>query len=59
MPMADSKEVAERRKRRLMKFGAAAGAVLALACHVMPPKLQAACHAVSQIAPLACGAGGH
>lgn len=49
------------RRRRMMRLGALAGAVLALVCHCVPPKYQAACNAVSQIASLSCGApaGGH
>lgn len=50
------------RRRRLAKIGAAAGALLALVCHCVPPKYQAACTAISQVATLTCGApgpGGH
>ncbi len=41
--------------RNRMKWAAAAGAILALVCSCVPPKYQAACYAVAQIAPLTCG----
>lgn len=56
----DSKDNA--RRRRLARYAAAAGALLALVCHCVPPKYQAACNAISQVATLTCGAtgpGGH
>ena len=48
----------KRRRRRLAKYGAAFGVVLGLVCQTVPPRYQAACNAVSQIAALTCG-GSH
>ena len=58
--MSDDKDKQARaRSRRLMKIGAAAGVLLGLVCHCLPPRYQAACNTVSQVATMACGAGGH
>jgi hypothetical protein len=52
-------EAARRARRRLVRIGAAAGMVLGLVCHCLPPRYQAACNTVSQVTALTCGPGGH
>ncbi len=40
--------------KRFAKYSAIAGFVLALICQIVPPKYQAACNLVAQVAPHAC-----
>lgn len=43
------------KKNKHIRWGAALGAVLAVACHLLPPKFHHACDIVSQFAGLTCG----
>ena len=42
------------RAKRIARISALVGVVLAIVCHVVPPKYQAACNLVAQLAPHAC-----
>lgn len=41
--------------KKLVKWAAAAGALLGLLCSQLPPKYQAPCNMVSKITTLSCG----
>ncbi len=47
------KELTEKQKK-IAKYAAIAGFVLAIVCHALPPKYQAVCNLVAQVAPHAC-----
>jgi hypothetical protein len=57
-PPSTEKERALARRRKMLRWAAAIGAVLALACEAAPPQYQTVCRAVATFAPHACGAGG-
>ncbi len=46
---------AKRLVKKVSKYAAAAGMVLAIVCQSVPARYQAACNVVSQIVPHACG----
>ncbi len=41
--------------KKWSRYAALAGVVLAIVCHVVPPRYQAACNVVAQVVPHACG----
>lgn len=49
------KALTKAQRRRLMKFAAAAGGLLGLACHLLPHHYQAACSAVAKAVSIAVG----
>lgn len=46
--------VDKRKQKKIAMWASIAGVVLAVTCQVVPPKYQAACNLVAQIAPHAC-----
>jgi hypothetical protein len=55
VPTEQDTEAKTRARKRLMRVGFVAGAVLALVCHCVPAEYKATCQTVAEITTLSCG----